>query len=101
MQHRKAIAWGVAIMGIAGLSGAVLGPSPLVAPFVPLIMVAYAPFAIAAAAFDAPAGLGDLGVGGKAAFVAWSAVLGAAAGRLFGVWRAKRRSKSAPPRGTD
>ena len=101
MQHRKAIAWGAAIMGIAGLAGAVLGPSPLVAPFVPLIMVAHAPFAIAAAALGAPAGLGELGVGGKVAFIAWSAVLGAVAGRLFGAWRARRRSKSPPPRDTD
>ena len=101
MQHRKAIAWGAAIMGITGLAGAALGPSPLVAPFVPLIMVAHAPFAIAAAAFGAPTGLGELGVGGKAVFIAWSTVLGAAAGRLFGAWRARRRSKSASHRDTD
>lgn len=92
MQHRKAVAWGAAIMGVAGLAGAVLGPSPLVAPFVPLITVAHLPFAMAAAALGAPAGLGELGVGGKAAFVAWSTVLGAIAGRLVGGWLARRRA---------
>lgn len=93
MRHPKAVAWGAAIMGIAGLAGALLGPSPLVAPFVPLITVAYAPFAIVAAAFGAPLGLAELGLGGKAAFVAWSTVLGAVAGRLFGAWLARRRAK--------
>ena len=101
MRHRKAVAWGATIMGIAGLAGAVLGPSPLVAPFVPLITIAYAPFAMAASAFGVPAGLGEIGVGGKTAFVAWSTVLGAVAGRLVGAWRERRRSKSAHTRDTD
>ena len=92
MQHRKAAAWGAAIIGLAGLAGALLGPSPLVAPFAPFIAVAYAPFSMAAGAFGAPAGLAELGVGGKAAFVAWSAVLGAVAGRLVGAWLARRRA---------
>ena len=92
MRHTKAVAWGAAIMGIAGLAGALLGPSPLVAPFVPLITVAYAPFAMAAGAFGAPAGLAEIGVGGKAAFVAWSTVLGAGAGRLVGAWLGRRRA---------
>ena len=39
-----------------------------------------------------PAGLADLGLRGKAAFIVWSALLGAAAGRLLGSWLAKRRS---------
>ena len=37
LKHPKATAWGAGVMGAAGLIGAVLGPSPLVLPFVPLI----------------------------------------------------------------
>ena len=80
-------------MGVAGLVGAVLGPSPLVLPIVPLIAVTHAPFAVATAAMGIPSGLGELGIAGKAVFVAWSTVLGAFAGRFLGAWRA-RRSKS-------
>ena len=79
-------------MGAAGLIGAVLGPSPLVLPFVPLIALAHAPFAGAMAAVGVPGGLGELGIAGKAAFVVWSTVLGGVAGRLIGAWRASRRT---------
>ena len=79
-------------MGVAGLVGAVLGPSPLVLPFVPLISVAHVPFAITTAAIGMPSGLAELGIVGKVTFVAWSAVLGAVAGRLLGAWRARRRA---------
>ena len=81
-------------MGIAGLVGSVLGPSPLVLPFVPLTSLAHLPFAVAAAAMGMPGGLGELGIEGKAILVARSAVLGAVAGRPFGAWRG-RRSRSA------
>ena len=93
MKHPKATAWGAGIMGLAGLLGSMLGPSPLVLPFVPLISLAYAPFAVAASTLGLPAGLGNLGLGGKAAFVVWCALLGAAAGRLLGAWRATRRPR--------
>ena len=46
MKHPRATAWGAGVMGVAGLFGAVLGPSPLVLPFVPLIPVAHVPFAL-------------------------------------------------------
>ena len=95
MQHSKATSWGAGVMGAAGLMGAVLGPSPLVAPIVPLISVAWAPFAIVASLLGMPSGLGELGVAGKAVFVVWSAVLGAAAGRLAGAWWARRRARGA------
>ena len=81
-------------MGVAGLLGSVLGPSPLLLPFVPLISIAYAPFAGATSALGMPAGLANLGIGGKAVFIIWCALLGAAAGRLIGARRAKRRARS-------
>ena len=90
MQHPKETAWGAGIMGIAGLVRAVLGPSPLVLPFVPLISLAHLSFAVAAAAIGMPSGLGELGVAGKAILVSWSAVLGSVAGRLLGAWRGRR-----------
>ena len=80
-------------MRVAGPLGALLGPSPLVLPFVPLISLAHAPFAIAMAAVGLPGGLAELGIAGKAAFVVWSTVLGAVAGSLIGAWRAKRRTR--------
>ena len=92
MKHPKATAWGAGIMGVAGLLGSLLGPSPLLLPLAPLISVAYAPFAVATTAFGMPAGLTNLGIGGKAAFIVWCALLGAAAGRLLGALRAKRRA---------
>ena len=79
-------------MGAAGVIGAVLGPSPIVFPFVPLIAAAHVPFAIAMAAVGLPGGLAELGIAGKAAFVVWCAVLGAVAGRLIGSWRESRRA---------
>ena len=84
MKHPRATAWGAGIMGVAGLLGSVLGPSPLLLPFAPLISVAYAPFAVATSALGMPAGLANLGLGGKTAFVVWCALLGAAGGRLLG-----------------
>ena len=93
MKHPKAIAWGAGIMGVAGLLGSVLGPSPLLLPFAPLISVAYEPFALATSALGMPAGLANLGVGGKASFIVWCVLLGAAAGRLLGAWRARRRAR--------
>ena len=93
MKHPRATAWGAGVMGVAGLFGAVLGPSPLVLPFVPLISVAHVPFALAMFAVGLPGGLAELGIAGKAAFVVWSTVLGAAAGRLIGTWRTSRRAR--------
>ena len=98
MKHPKATAWGAGVMGIAGLLGAMLGPSPLLLPFAPLISVAYAPFALATSALGMPAGLANLGLAGKAAFIIWFALLGAAAGRLLGAWRARRRARTNTPR---
>ena len=92
VKHPKATLWGAGVMGVAGLVGAVLGPSPLVLPFVPLIAVAHVPFAVATAAMGIPSGLGEIGMVGKVVFVAWSVVLGAIAGRLLGAWRARRSS---------
>ena len=97
MKHPKATTWGAGIMGVAGLLGSLLGPSPLLLPFVPLISVAYAPFAAATTAFGMPAGLANLGLGGKAAFIVWCVLLGAAAGRLIGAWRARRRARTTEP----
>ena len=85
-------------MGVAGLFGPVLGPSPLLLPFAPLISVAYAPFAVATSALGLPAGLANLGIGGKTAFIVWCIALGAAAGRLLGSWRARRRARTNAPR---
>ena len=93
MHHRKATAWGAGIMGMAGLAGALLGPSPLLLPLAPLVAIAYVPFMLATAALGTPMGLAELGLAGKAAFVLWCAALGAAAGRLFGAWRARRRKR--------
>ena len=93
MKHPRATAWGAGVMGVAGLSGAVLGPSPLVLPFGPLISLAHVPFALAIGAVGLAGGLAELGIAGKAAFVVWSAVLGAAAGRLLGAWRARREAR--------
>ena len=95
MKHPKATAWGAGVMGTAGLLGALLGPSLLVLPFVPLIAAAHAPFAIGMAAVGLPGGLAELGIAGKAAFVVWSAVVGAVAGSLIGAWRADRVRASA------
>ena len=92
MQHRKATVWGAGVMGVAGLLGAGLGPSPLLLPFAPLISVAYAPFAVATSALGMAGGLAELGIGGKAAFIVWCTVLGAAVGRQIGAWRAGRRA---------
>ena len=97
MRYRKATAWGAGSMGAVGLVGAVLGPSPLVAPVAPLVAVAWAPFALATVALGMPAGLAEIGVGGKVAFVAWCAALGAGAGRLVGGWRARRRARRNEP----
>jgi len=97
MKHPKATAWGAGIMAVAGLLGSVLGPSPLLLPFAPLISVAYAPFAVPTSALGMPAGLANLGIGGKAAFVIWCVLLGAAAGRLHGAWRARRRARRIEP----
>ena len=93
MKHSNAIAWGAGIMGVAGLLGAVLGPSPLVAPIVPLISVAHVPFAVATSVLRMPSGLGEIGVAGKAAFVVWSAVLGAVLGRIVAAWWARLRAR--------
>ena len=98
MKHPKATAWGAGVMAVTGLLGSLLGPSPLLLPFAPLISVAYAPFVVATSALGMPAGLGNLGLGGKAAFIVWCALLGAAAGRLIGAWRAKRRARPTEPR---
>ena len=95
MKHPKATAWGAGIMGVAGLLGTVIGPSPLLLPFAPLISLAYAPFAVATSTLGMPAGLANLGIGGKTAFIVWCALLGAAAGRLLGAWCAKRRTRRA------
>ena len=98
MKHPKATAWGAGIMGVAGLLGSLLGPSPLLLPFAPLISLAYAPFAAATSTLGMPAGLANLGLGGKAAFIVWCALLGATAGRLVGAWRTRRRARSNEPR---
>ena len=97
MKHTRATAWGAGIMAVAGLLGSVLGPSPLLLPFAPLVAAAYAPFALATTALGMPGGLANLGLGGKAAFVVWCILLGAAAGRLIGAWRAKRRARTNEP----
>ena len=80
-------------MGVAGLLGSLLRPSPLLLPFAPLISVAYAPFAVATSALGIPAGLAKLGIVGKVAFIVWCVLLGAATGRLLGAWRARRRTQ--------
>ena len=80
-------------MGVAGLFGAVLGPSPLVLPFVPLISVAHVPFALAMGAVGLPGGLAELGIAGKTAFVVCSTVLGGVAGSLIGAWQARRGAR--------
>ena len=95
MQHSKATAWGAGVMGAAALLGAILGPSPLVAPIVPLISLAWVPFAFAASVLGVPGGFGELGITGKVAFVMWSAALGAAGGRALAVWWASRRRRGA------
>ena len=93
MLNRKATAWGGGLMGMVGLAGAVLGPSPLLLPLAPLVGICYVPFMFATVALGAPMGLAELGLGGKAAFVVWCAALGAGAGKLFGAWRARRRKR--------
>ena len=95
MRHPIATTWGACVMTIAGLGGAVLGPSPLLLPLAPLVAVAYVPFAFASAALGAPMGLAELGLGGKATFVMWCALLGAGAGRLIGAWCARRGKQRA------
>ena len=93
VKQPKAAAWGAGVAGVAGLVGAALGPSPPVLAFVPLIAVAHVPFAIAMAAPGLPGGLAELGIAGKGAFVIWSAVLGALAGRLLAMWHTRRRAQ--------
>ena len=78
---------------MAGLAGALLGPSPLALPLAPFVGIAYVPFMLMSAALGTPMGLAELGFGGKAAFVVWCAALGAGAGKLFGAWRARRRKR--------
>ena len=80
-------------MGMAGLAGALLGPSPLLVPIAPLVAIAYLPFMLTFAALDTPMGLAQLGLAGKAAFVVWCIALGAGAGKLIGAWRARRRKR--------
>ena len=93
MQNAKATAWGAGLMGMVGLAGALLGPSPLLLPLAPLVGIAYVPFMLATAALGTPMGLAELELGGKAAFIVWCAALGAGAGKLFGAWRARRRKR--------
>ena len=93
MHNAKACAWGAEVMGMAGLAGALLGPSPLLLPIAPLVAIAYLPFMLASAALGTPMGLAELGTGGKAVFVVWCAALGAGAGKLFAAWRARRRKR--------
>ena len=93
MQHRKATAWGAGLMGMVGLAGALLGPSPLLLPLAPLVGITYLPLMLASAALGTPMGLAELGLGGKAAFMVWCAALGAGAGNLFAAWRARRRKR--------
>ena len=93
MQDAKATAWGAGVIGMAGLAGALLGPSPLLLPLAPFVGIAYVPFMLVSAALGTPMGLAELGLGGKAAFVVWCAALGAGAGKLFGAWRARRRKR--------
>ena len=93
MQDAKTAAWGAGIMGVAGLAGALLGPSPLLLPVAPLVAIAYVPFMLVSAALGTPMGLAELGLGGKVAFIVWCAALGAGAGKLFGAWRARRRKQ--------
>ena len=93
MQNAKATAWGAGVMGMAGLAGALLGPSPLLLPLAPFVAIAYVPFMLMSAALGTPMGLAELGLGGKAAFVVWCAALGAGAGKLFGAWQARRRRR--------
>ena len=69
MQNAKATAWGAGLMGLAGLAGALLGPSPLLLPLAPLVAIAYVPFMLV------------------------SAALGAGAGKLFGALQARRRKR--------
>ena len=80
-------------MGVAGFFGALLGPSRLVFPFVPLVAVARVPLAVAMAADEQARGLGELGISRKGVFVIWCVVLGAVAGRLLGAWRARGRAR--------
>ena len=56
MQNAKATAWGAGLMGMAGLAGALLGPSPLLLPIAPLVAIAYLPFMLASAALGNPDG---------------------------------------------
>lgn len=67
-------------MGIAGLPGAVLVPSPLFVPVARLVLLAYVPFGFMSAALSLPLGLAELGLGGRAAFVVWCTLLAALAG---------------------
>ena len=98
MKHPKWTAWGAGDMAVAGFLGSMLGPAALLLPFAPLISIAYTPFAVATTALGMPAGLANLGIGGKAAFIVWCVVLGAVAGRLIGAWRASRRARTNTPR---
>ena len=93
MHNANATAWGAGVMGMAGLTGALLGPSPLLLPIAPLVAIACLPFMLASAALGTPMGLAELGLGDKAAFVVWCAALGAGAGKLFAAWRARRRKR--------
>ena len=57
MQNAKATAWGAGLMGMAGLAGAVLGPSPLLLPLAPFVGIAYvSPFMLVTAALGNPDG---------------------------------------------
>ena len=80
-------------MGMAGLAGALLGPSPLLVPIAPVVAIAYLPFMLALAALDTPMGLAELGLAGKATFVVWCIAFGAGAGKLFGAWRTRRLNR--------
>ena len=93
MQNAKATAWGAGLIGMAGLAGAVLGPSPLLLPLAPFVGIAYVPFMLVTAALGTSMGLAELGLGGKAAFVVWCVALGVGAGKLFGAWGARRRRR--------
>ena len=65
MQNAKATAWGAGLIGMAGLAGAVLGPSPLLLPLAPLVAIAYVPFMLATVALGTPMGLAELGTRGE------------------------------------
>ena len=57
MQDAKATAWGAGVMGMAGLAGALLGPSPLLLPLASFVGIAYVPFMLMGAALGTPMGV--------------------------------------------